>query len=103
MSYIVRFVQRYAPEQRAAFMQVEAKFAAMERRRNDFPRGRRSQPFAGREPSNTLIWECEFPSLSDAQAALDKISSDAEHESLFLEQVPYMRELYTEICEILDL
>ena len=102
MPYIVRLVQRYNPEQRAAFMNVEAKFAAIEQRRSDFPKGRRSQPYAGREPSNTLIWESEFPSLAEAQAALAKISSDREHEALFREQVPYMSELYTEIDEILE-
>ncbi|MBZ5670398.1 MAG: hypothetical protein LAO04_11785 [Acidobacteriia bacterium] len=103
MPYIVRFVQRYTPEQRCAFMKVEEKFAAMEQRRSDFPRGRRSQPYAGREPSNTLVWESEFPSLAAAQAALAKISGDSEHEALFREQVPYMTEAYTEIDEILEL
>jgi hypothetical protein len=102
MAYIVRFVQRYLPERRAAFMKVEAKFAAMEQRRNDFPKGRRCQPYAGREPSNTLIWESEFPSLAEAQAALSRISADAEHGALFREQEPYMTESYTEINEVLD-
>ena len=102
MAYIVRFVQHYLPEQRAAFMKVEAKFAAMEQRRNDWPTGRRSQPYAGREPSHTLIWESEFPSLAEAQAALSGIAADAEHEALFQEQAPYMTESYTEINEVLD-
>lgn len=102
MAYVLRFVQRYLPEQRAAFMELEAKFAAMERRRSDLPTGRRSQPYAGREPLQTLIWECEFPSLPEAQAALAKMSADPEHEALFQEQVPYMTETYTEINEILD-
>ena len=102
MAYIVRFVQHYHPEQRAAFMEVEAKFAAMEQRRTDWPKGRRSQPFAGREPSHTLIWESEFPSLAEAQAALSRISADAEHEALFREQAPYMTRTYTEINEVLD-
>jgi hypothetical protein len=102
MAYIVRFVQHYLPEQRAAFMKVEAKFAAMEQRRTDWPKGRRSQPFAGREPSHTLIWESEFPSLAEAEVALSKISTDAEHTALFAEQAPYMTESYAEINEILD-
>ncbi len=102
MPYILRFVQRYQPEQRAQFMELEAKFAALEQRRSDFPKGRRSQPYAGREPSNTLLWECEFPSLAEAQAALALIASDPEHETLFRQQVPYMRELYTEINEVLE-
>ena len=103
MRYVLRFVQRYAPEQRAAFMDLEAKFAALEKRRTDFARGKRSQPYMGREPSNTLIWECEFPSLSEAQAALAKLAGDSEHEALFRQQAPYMRELYTEINEILEM
>ena len=102
MAYIVRFVQHYHPEQRAAFMEVEAKFAAMEQRRTDWPKGRRSQPFAGREPSHTLIWESEFPSLAEAEGALSKISTDAEHTALFAEQAPYMTTSYAEINEILD-
>jgi len=102
MAYIVRFVQRYRPEHRAAFMKVEAKFAAMEQRRTDWLKGRRSQPFAGREPSHTLIWESEFPSLAEAEEALLKISTDAEHAALFEEQAPYMTESYTEINEVLE-
>lgn len=103
MPYVVRFVQHYPLSQRTAFMNAEAKFAAMERRRNDFPKGRRSQPYAGREPSNTLIWECEFPSLAEAQAALSQMSADAEHEALLREAVPSMTDTYTEINEILEL
>jgi hypothetical protein len=102
MRYVLRFIQRYAPEQRAAFMDLEAKFAALERRRPDFPKGSRFQPYMGREPSNTLIWECEFPSLSDVQAALARLEGDAEHAALFRQQVPFMRELYTEINEVLE-
>jgi hypothetical protein len=102
MRYVLRFVQRYAPDQRAAFMELEAKFAALERRRPDFPKGNRFQPYIGREPSNTLIWECAFPSLAEAEAALAKIGGDPEHEALFRQQVPFMRELYTEINEVLE-
>jgi hypothetical protein len=102
MRYVLRFVQHYQPDQRAAYMNVEAKFAAMERRRPDFPQGRRLQPYAGREPSNTLVWECEFPSVAEVQAALAKISTDDEHEILFCEQIQYIREHYTEISEILE-
>jgi hypothetical protein len=83
-------------------MELEAKFAAMEKRRTDFPKGRRSQPYAGREPSNTLIWECEFPSLAEAQAALAMIPTDREHDELFRQQVRFMTELYTEIDEVLE-
>jgi len=102
MPYILRFVQRYNPTERQAFMELEARFAALEQRSPDFPKGRRSQPYAGREPSNTLIWECEVPSLAAAQAALARIAGNPEHESLFRQQVPFMQDLYTEINEVLE-
>ena len=103
MSYVVRFVQTYLPGQRADFMELEARFASLEQRRSDFPKGRRSQPYVGREPSNTLVWECEFPTLAAAQAALEKIKGDEEHEALFREQSRYTTKVYTEIDEILEL
>ncbi|HUJ20756.1 MAG TPA: hypothetical protein VLX58_04500 [Bryobacteraceae bacterium] len=102
MAYVLRFVQHYRPADRAVFMELESRFAAMEQRRNDFPKGRRLQPYAGREPTGTLIWESEFPSLAEAQEALAHIESDAEHEKLFREQVPYMTDAYTEIYQVLD-
>ena len=59
MAYVLRFVQRFRAGDEAAFMALEAQFAALERRKG-WPRGRRSRPFAGREPANTLVWECEL-------------------------------------------
>jgi hypothetical protein len=102
MAFVVRLVQRFRPEDRAAFMELEAKFAELERRRPDFPKGRRMQPYAGREPTNSLIWQCQFATLSDAQAALALMDADPEHERLFKAQVPYFAEAYTEIYEVLD-
>lgn len=102
MPYILRFVQRYRPMNRAEFMALEARFAEMEKRRDDLPLGRRSQPYAGREPSNTLIWDCEFASLEEAEAALARLSADPEHDDLFGRQVPYMEEAFTEIYEVLE-
>jgi hypothetical protein len=102
MPYILRVVQRYRPENRAAFMELEAEFAAMEQGRTDFPKGRRRQPVTGRLPTNTLIWECEFPSLSAVQETIARFSSDPRHEELFRQQVPYMEDAYTEIDETLD-
>ena len=102
MAFILRFVQRYRPQDRAAFMALEAQFAAMERRRPDLPKARRSQPYAGREQTSTLIWECEFPTLAEAQDALAHLGADSEHEALYKQQVPYMAEAFTEIYDVLE-
>lgn len=102
MSYVLRVVQLYLPRDREAFMQVEAKFAAMENQRNDFPKGRRFQPVTGRMPQNTLIWESqEFANLAEVHAAIAKMETDPGHAKLFKEQVPYITEAYLEIEEIL--
>ncbi len=103
MAYVLRFVQRYRPAERKQFMDLEAEFCAMENRRSDWFHGRRYQPYAGREPSNTLIWETDFCTLAEVQEALDRIAADAEHEKLFRQQAPFMTDAYTEIDEILEL
>jgi hypothetical protein len=102
MAFVLRFVQRFRPEHREAFMELEAGFADLERRRPDFPKGRRMQPYAGREPTNSMIWECEFATLAEVQEALAFMEADAEHKELFDAQVPYFAEAYTEIYEVLD-
>lgn len=103
MPYILRFVQRYRPADRDAFMDLEAQFYAMEKRRTDWFKGTRRQPFTGREPVSTLIWEAEFSTLADVQQALARIAADAEHERLFQKQVPFITEAFTEIDEVLEL
>ncbi|MFN7996574.1 MAG: hypothetical protein U0Q18_23385 [Bryobacteraceae bacterium] len=103
MAYILRFVQHYRPADRGAFMELEAKFAELERCRDDFPKGRRLQPYAGREPAGTLIWESEFATLALAQGALALLEGSSEHEALFRQQAPYMLDAYTEIYEVLEL
>jgi hypothetical protein len=102
MPYVLRFVQRYRAADEEAFLALEGKFAALEREQKDFPQGRRCRPYSGREPSHTLIWECEFPSLGEAEAGLARISSSPEHERLLREQIPYFQEAFTEIYEVLE-
>jgi len=103
MAYQLRFVQRFRPSDRATFLSLEAAFASLERRKPEFPKGRRMLPYSGRESGNTLIWECEFPSLQAAQEALALLSADPDHEALFQKQSPYMSDAYTEIYEVLDI
>lgn len=103
MPFILRFVQEYRPQDRHAFMALEAQFAAMERRRPEMPQGRRSQPTAGSQATNAIIWECQFPSLQAVHDALKLLACDKEHEGLYQQQAPYMLTAHTEINEVLDL
>ena len=103
MAYVLRFVQRFRPADERAFLALEAEFAALERRHDDFPKGRRLRPYAGRESAHTLIWECEFASLQAAQRGLDRLSSSRDHARLLKKQIPYFLETWTEIYEVLEL
>jgi len=102
MSVIMRIMQQFDTRHEAEFMALERQFAELERRRPDYPQGRRLQPIAGGEPCNTLIWEGEFPDLDSARAALDFFHGDAEHEALFAQQVEFFRQVKVEFYQHLD-
>jgi len=102
MAYVLRFVQRYRAADEAAFMALEAQFAALERRKG-WPRGRRSRPFAGRDPVHTLIWECELPTLAAVNEAVARLGADLDHARLLKRQIPFFLEAWNEIYEVLDL
>jgi hypothetical protein len=102
MAYVLRFVQRFRAEDEAAFMALEARFAALERRKG-WPRGRRSRPFAGRQPVNTLVWEAELETLAAVDAAVAVMGGDPDHARLLRRQLPFFLEAWTEIDEVLDL
>ena len=103
MAYVLRFVQEYAVDEPERFMELERRFAEMEQRREDWPTGRRLEPYAGAEPTNALIWECAFDTLGDLHAALDRIEADPEHADLFADQAPCITRARTEIYRTLDL
>lgn len=102
MAYILRITQKYKPENRREFLEEEAKFEALERRTQGFPKGKRSQPVSGAEVSNSLIWECEFATLADVQTALAQLANDPAHAELFKQQSPYITEIHTSIFEVLE-
>lgn len=101
MAYVLRFVQRFRAADEAAFMALEAQFAALERRKG-WPQGRRRRPFAGREPANTLVWECELPTLAAVNEAVARMGADPDHARLLKRQIPFFLEAWTEIDEVLD-
>ncbi len=99
MAFVLRIIQSYKPAHRKEFLALESRFEDLERNSKTLPRGRRSQPLAGGEPTNTLIWECEFPSLAALQEALTSFDNDPEHSRLFEQQAPYIVQVRTEILE----
>jgi len=102
MSVTMRILQQFDVRYEADFMALERKFAELERRRPDYPKGRRLQPISAAMPYNTFIWECEFPDLETARAALDFFHGDDEHEALFEKQVRFFEQVRIEFYQNLD-
>lgn len=103
MSLVMRIVQRYDITREAEWMDLERQFAALERARPDYPKGRRLKPLASHEPCNTLVWEAEFPTLDAAHAALAFFAGDAAHEALLEKARPLFEQVRIEFLEKLDM
>ncbi len=102
MPYVLRFIQKYRPADRAAFLDLEGRFAAAEVQ-GELPRGQRRQPHSGRLPVDTLIWEKQFATLEELEAARNQMAQSDRHTDLFRKQAPLIVEAYTEIDEVLPL
>jgi len=102
MSIRMRIVQQFEVQHQTEFMDLEKQFAALEAQRPDFPKGRRLKPISGVDPSNTLIWECDFADLDAAHRALSFFAGDAAHETLFISQAPYFKQVRIEFLENLE-
>lgn len=97
MSYKLRFVQEFKQESAREFLAIEKQFENFERDYPGAPKGKRYLAYAGRDASNTLIWECDFPTLEAVYKAQDFLLTDSRHEELFEEQSVYIIKTYTEI------
>ena len=98
----MRIIQQFDPSHEHEFMTLEKKFDELEKRRQDFPKGKRMQPVSANEPVNTLIWQYEFPDIETAYKALDFFNGDEEHEVLFRQQVIFMKKVRIEFYKSLD-
>ena len=74
MAIRMRIIQNYDITKENEFWLLEKKFVELEKRRTDFPKGRRLKPISGSLPTNTLVWEGDFPSMEAAHAAFCKIA-----------------------------
>jgi len=98
----MRIMQQFDATKEAEFMEMEKKFAELERARPDYPDGKRLQPISGEQPCNTLIWQCEFPNIEAAYKVLGFFHGDDSHEALLAKQLPYFKQVKIEFYEILD-
>ncbi|MBE3102541.1 MAG: hypothetical protein IMZ47_09790 [Firmicutes bacterium] len=103
MAYKLRFVQKISQKDKSSFLELERKFIELERNNPNMPQGKRYLPISGKEPSNTLIWECEFETLEELLKQFNTIYDNPDHEELLQKQVLYMEDSYTEIYEVFSL
>ncbi len=102
MGVIMRIIQQFDPAREDQFMELERKFAELEKKRQDFPKGKRMQPVSSAEPVNTLIWQCDFPDIETAFMALNFFNGDEAHEALYRQQVELMKSIRIEFYKTLD-
>ncbi len=98
----MRILQQFDVRREKEFLELERRFAALEKSRPDLPQGKRMKPISGSEPCNTLVWQSEFPSLNDARKALDAFSADEAHEALFARQSEFFKSVKIEFYENLE-
>ena len=82
----MRILQSFDAGKEAEFMKLEREFEKLELTHKDFPKGRRFCPISSALPSNTLIWECDFPNLDAAHAVLKFFAGNPDHEALAVQQ-----------------
>ena len=101
VAIILRMVQQFEPSKKQEFHAMERLFAELERQ-GILPRGERLAPISGRDPGNTIIWQCRFDSLCAAEAALELIENSPEHTELANKQQPFFQQSWVEFYQVLD-
>jgi hypothetical protein len=102
VSYKLRFVQIFKQDKAKEYLAIETQFAEFEEKYAEFPKGKRYIPCAGRDSSNTLIWECDFATLEEAHKAQAFFLTDSRHDDLFQKQSEFIVATYTEIYRPYD-
>lgn len=95
----MRIIQQIDPSKEGEFLALEKEFAALEKRRSDYPKGIRYKPLASTLSVNTLIWECDFENLNEAHQALKFLGSDPDHQALAEKQSPFFKDVRIEFLE----
>lgn len=101
MAIILRLIQQYQPAHKREFHDLEKQFAELEHR-GTLPEGERLVPISGREPANTIIWQCRFESLAAAEKVLKQIEASEEHTILAKKQHPMYQQSWVEFYEVLE-
>jgi len=102
MPVLLRLVQRFKHARKAEFMELEKQFADLEHQ-GILPKGERFAPIAGREPGNTVVWQCRFEHLAAVEAAMKLFETEPGHAGLAKKQSPFFQDSWIELYEVLEL
>jgi hypothetical protein len=98
----MHIIKQFDASKEMEFMELEKKFAELEYKCPDYPKGKRLHPISAGNNCNTLIWECEFPNMANAYKVLDFFSCDGDHQLLLTEQLPFLSFVKIEFYKNLD-
>ena len=99
MGYRLRFVQHFDKKDSEAFLRLEKKFMELEHNESDLVAARRFVPVSGKLPTNTLIWEADFPTMAEVTAFMETLEQNVAHDELLEQQILYMTDYYVEILK----
>ena len=86
MSIMERWTQKLTSYQAWSIqLENEKKWDAIEKTQGGFPAKRRYRPLAALEDDTMLIWEREWDSIAEAEAAYNRLFSSPEAKSLMEE------------------
>jgi hypothetical protein len=102
MAILLRLVQRFQHARKAEFMELEKQFADLEHR-GILPRGERLAPISGREPGNTVVWQCRFEDFAAVEKAMKLFEAEPGHTELAKKQGAFFQDSWVELYEVLNL
>jgi hypothetical protein len=102
MPYLLRYVQQFRAEAADEFIDIERQFMRLESEDPLFPKGKRYTACFSAESQNTLVWECEFPTLGQAISAHEYLAGNEAHAALFAKQARLIISARAEIYQPLE-
>ena len=97
--YVLRVRQNFKTEYENEFFLIEDEFIALQKKRDDYPTGKRLVPVFGTDMSNQLIWEKECDTMEECFQVIETLHSHPEHLELVKKQAHCLGDYYIEILK----
>ena len=102
MKFVERWIQSTQTQlSDKEIMEKEKKWDALEEKLGGFPKKRRYKPIFGKEASSTFVWEREWNSLAEMEAASAKYRQTPESAKM-MDESPLAEQIHMELYYTLD-